>query len=104
MIKLKNAFLNYIAAGLSPQSNTLEKDMNPLILTDRTGVLLQRWLWYKITHKGWYAIIQRKETKEFVAYSMWENISLSYIAISYVGIMRNFRDIIYVKRYYWSHI
>ena len=51
------------------QTNTLEQVMNPLIPSPRyssnstTTILLQGWLWNNITHKGWYAIKQRSQTK-----------------------------------------
>ena len=43
-------------------TNTLGKGMKPLIhpsygLNSTATVLLQGWLWYQITHEGWYAII-----------------------------------------------
>ena len=44
-------------------TNTLEKDMNLLILklNSTTNILLQEWLWHKITHEVWYAIKQRNQ-------------------------------------------
>ena len=47
--------------------NTLGKGMNLLILpsyglNSTLTVLLQRWLWDWITHKGWYAIKQRNQS------------------------------------------
>ena len=42
------------------QINNIGKDMSPLILP---AVHLQGWLWHWITHKGWYAIKQRNESK-----------------------------------------
>ena len=49
--------------------NTLEKDMNFFIpttsnrLKSNITILLQRWLWHKITLKGWHGINQRNQTK-----------------------------------------
>ena len=33
------------------------------------AVLLQWWLWFYITHKGWYAIKQRNQSKRFMYWS-----------------------------------
>ena len=44
----------------------LGKVWTPLILrlNCTNSILLQGWLWHWITHKGWYAIKQRKQTKK----------------------------------------
>ena len=55
-------------------TNTLLKGMNPRILppsyewNSTTIVLLQGWLWYQITHEGWYAIKQRSRIKTKIVY------------------------------------
>ena len=48
------------------RTNTFEKSMNPLILSgyklnNTAIILLHGWIWYQITHEGWYAIKQRNQ-------------------------------------------
>ena len=53
------------------RTNIHGKGMNLLFplsygLNSSTTVILQGWIWHKITHKGWYAIKLRKQTKCFL--------------------------------------
>ena len=51
------------------QTNTLIKGMNSFILLcfcliSTTTIFWQEWLWYKLTHDGYYAIKQKTEQNQ----------------------------------------
>ena len=49
------------------QTNTLGKGITPNYRSNsNTNVVLQGWLWYKITHEGWYAIKQRNQRHQII--------------------------------------
>ena len=78
-------------------ANTLGKVMNFLMpysygRNSSTTFLLQGWLWHWITHKGWYAIRQRNQTKSIFCYFYSEKqkimISWRIASVGYVIVTR----------------